>query len=472
MPTADTDKLPPLAELEAEVQHCPHDVEALRRLANGYSAIGQFELAAELLKHAVQLAPRDARTRAQLGWTLIETCDPREAVAQMEEAARLDPGPAAERAFDLGAAWAEAGEHATAASHFRRALELQPRMRGAWSHLARALAAAGQFAEAIPAFERATAVRPNDAALWTAFGRACAGAGDDAKALQSFRVALRIDPTQAVLHFAVGARCERLGRFADAVAAYSEAARLTPRNPAPHAALGDIALHRKRPHEAVQHFRRAVCLKPRDARLWQRLCDALDAAGHTRAATEAARQRVRLAPDSVAALIDVALYHRAAGRHDEAARNLVRAAELEPDNRIVVDELRDQLALLNDRLQFQPACEALEKLVKLNPKDAPAWRQLGWIYSLFLRHADAITALRHAVTLAPGDMEAWDILGRVLELEHDGPGVVAAFECLLEVSPNHAQDFYASHIQGRPWESARLQRPVTLQFWDPVMSVR
>ena len=444
MPRTVPDKLPPLAELEAAVQRSPADVDTWRDLASGYAALHMFELAVQILSHAIRLAPRDAGLRAQLGHALIGACNPREALAQMQEARRLDLRNAAVRTLDLGAAHAAAGEHEVAARLFREVLQVDPGMRAAWIRLAWALHAARDFAEAIPVFERAAALQPGSVELWNALADACEKTGDEAKAARSYQLSLRLDPAQPRILLFLGACYVRLHRLDDAEAAYTEARRLTPGSTTPHRALGHLALRRKRPQEALEHFRRAVCLRAHDATLWHSLCDAHDQAGNARAAIEAARQRVRLDPTSVAAHLDLGLYCRLAGRHDEAARSLVRAVRLAPDNRVALDELRDQLSLLNDTLDFDAARENLEALVKLAPDDAPAWRQLGWIYSLFLRHKDAIAALRRALDLVPGDAEAWHILARVLELENDGPAIVQAFDRLVTVAPAQAQDFYAS----------------------------
>ena len=86
MPRTVPDKLPPLAELEAAVQRSPADVDTWRDLASGYAALHMFELAVQILSHSIRLAPRDAGLRAQLGHALIGACNPREALAQMQEA--------------------------------------------------------------------------------------------------------------------------------------------------------------------------------------------------------------------------------------------------------------------------------------------------------------------------------------------------------------------------------------------------
>jgi ADP-ribosylglycohydrolase len=88
----DEDRAAPLDELEASVQRAPTDVSALRNLAGVYSSVAEApELGVALLEHALRLAPRSAATHRELGIALAEAGLARDAVAHMEEAARLDP---------------------------------------------------------------------------------------------------------------------------------------------------------------------------------------------------------------------------------------------------------------------------------------------------------------------------------------------------------------------------------------------
>jgi tetratricopeptide (TPR) repeat protein len=114
----------------------------------------------------------------------------------LQEALRLDPDDAADLTFDLGAALDEAGDHATAATHFRKAVELRFGMGVGWLRLGWALVADGRYAEAIPVFDTASRYRPKSARLWHGLGIAYARTGQDLKAVQAYRLCLRADPAR------------------------------------------------------------------------------------------------------------------------------------------------------------------------------------------------------------------------------------------------------------------------------------
>lgn len=187
--TTDDPDPPPFAELEAAVHVNPGDPQAWLRLADGYRAAEMPELGAEILRHAVRLAPRDPEVRGSLGIALLEARQAKEAIPHLDEAVRLDPDNAAERTFELGVGFAEAGDHATAAALFRRAAELDPRHKAAWIRLGLALCDAGRYEEAVPALEAAIKVRPTAAYLWRRLAAACARADRPAESMNASRLA-------------------------------------------------------------------------------------------------------------------------------------------------------------------------------------------------------------------------------------------------------------------------------------------
>lgn len=227
---SDTDSRPPLAELEAAVQRSPGDSAAWRDLANAYCTAEAFELAADILGHAVRLAPRDPDARFRLGMALIEGRNPRDAIPHLQEALRLDPDRFGLRSFDLGVAFEEAGQPAAAATHFRTATEYRPSMAAAWIRLAWARSAQGHYQEAIPAFEKALLHRPTSAPLWAGLGRAYAGTEQD---LQAYGLSLRHDPAQLDTLLALGACYERLGQADEAHGACRQSERVDPKSTAP-----------------------------------------------------------------------------------------------------------------------------------------------------------------------------------------------------------------------------------------------
>lgn len=119
------------------------------------------------------------------------------------------------------------------------------------------------------------------------------------------------------------------------------------------------------------------------------------AAGLTRYA-----DAVRLAPDDphVAALHGGAL--RAAGRLQDAQRELIRAIGLDQARADSYTQLAHTYTLVGDHTQ---AVSAFLAAASLSPRDAGAWRNLAEACRLAGRCAEGLDAARHAASLAPHD---------------------------------------------------------------------
>lgn len=220
---------PSLDELEAAVHRAPADVAARRRLAMAYVYWGEApELGIALLEHARRLAPRDAEVLRELGVALIEAGRPRAAIPHLEKAALLDPSDAGENAFNLGHAHDMEGDAETAASHFRKAAELKPRIAANWIRLAFSLAAAGRHAEAIPAFEKALGRRPESARLWSGLAACYAKTGQHPQAVQAYRLALRYGAVKPQVLLDLCGSCERAGQLDEVFRALAQATRIAP----------------------------------------------------------------------------------------------------------------------------------------------------------------------------------------------------------------------------------------------------
>ncbi len=113
-----------------------------------------------------EAVPRSAQARNNFGGALLMQGQVDGAIAQLQEALRLDPAHA-EAHSNLGVALARRGRSAEAIEHYRQALSLDPRQTQAYSNLGNALLQQGQVREAIAEFDKALAIAPADAQACT-----------------------------------------------------------------------------------------------------------------------------------------------------------------------------------------------------------------------------------------------------------------------------------------------------------------
>lgn len=236
--------------------------------------------AASLIEAAENaLRAGDARVAEALARRALEG-EPRNAEAHRlaaDAALALDQDADAERGFtaavalDSGNARAELGlakvaerqkKWNTAASHYRRSLELNPRNVGAARGLGRSMDALGDSTGARLAYGRAIETDPSDASARNDFGVFLFRAGELDRAMQELIEAVRLEPQRAVLHENLGRAFRKKGMRKESERELADAARLAPNEKDVWTLLGHLRAERKAPEEAATAYASAFHLDP------------------------------------------------------------------------------------------------------------------------------------------------------------------------------------------------------------------
>ena len=99
---------------------------------------------------------------------------------------------------------------------------------------------------------------------------------------------------------------------------------------------------------------------------------------------------------------------------------------------------------------FKEEAAALQQAVRVQPKDADAYFNLGNAYSKLNRPREAAAAYQRAVTLNPGDSVARLTLGRTYLKAGDRKGAETQHEALKSIDPNSAEQLLREINAGPP----------------------
>ncbi|MBX9773966.1 MAG: tetratricopeptide repeat protein [Xanthobacteraceae bacterium] len=204
----------------------PSDAKALYEQALAACDQGRFDGAIDILRHALALAPDDARSH------------------------RL-----------LGAALAQLGRHAEALSSIERALALAPSAR---SHGLRgdSLAALGRNEEAVASYDQALAMAPLSVEDWCNRGLALHELKRHEEAIASFDRALAVTDTFCLAHFNRGNALIALGRLDEAVESFDRALLNAGEFAPAHFGRGTALAALQRHPTAIESFDRAIAIDP------------------------------------------------------------------------------------------------------------------------------------------------------------------------------------------------------------------
>ena len=151
-----------IAAGEALVAERPADASARHALGLAYLGAGRLAEAVAQLNDALRLDPGHVEAHNNLGHALQLQERPSEALVQFREAARLAPGNDVVR-LNVANALQDVGEVAEAIAEYQATLALNPASADAHNGLGTALAALGQFADAEQQFREALTLRPDHA---------------------------------------------------------------------------------------------------------------------------------------------------------------------------------------------------------------------------------------------------------------------------------------------------------------------
>ncbi len=131
----------------------------------------------------------------------------------------------------------------------------------------------------------------------------------------------------------------------------------------------------------------------------------------------------------------VATFHRSAGRFEEAAQALEKAAELDPDN----PTLHTQLMQTYFRMQaLDEAAQAGETAVSLRPDNPGLWAVLGAVHLERGDYTRAAEAFREVIRLDPDSPAGYQALIMAEESTNDLVATLRTYDKLIEMNPNSA----------------------------------
>jgi Flp pilus assembly protein TadD len=180
-----------------------------------------------LFAHAASVTDDSYWARYNLGLTLLDAGRAGEAIAQFEEAARLEP-TSAEALVNLGRALEQSGRANEALAAFRRAHDANRDDLPASRHLSRVLVSSGSASEAEAIAIAASARWPDDRELHYTAGIARLMLDRAAEAIEPLRRAVAIDPRYAAAHNALGIALARTGDRAGAIEHFERAVEIEP----------------------------------------------------------------------------------------------------------------------------------------------------------------------------------------------------------------------------------------------------
>ena len=293
----------------------------------------------------------------------------------------------------------------------RKEAEREPRNFDVNHRLGKLLLDDGKVAEAIPYLERASRANPGDYENAYELARAYAHGGQYERARTHIRTILAAQDTagkgidrqeQAELHHLLGDVEEKLGNSLEAVREYQRAAELNPSEANLFDWGTELLIHRAF-EPATEVFNEGNRLFPQSARMLAGLGVSWYARGSDDQAVERLCQASDLNPDDPNPYLFLGKIQSVETAQSTCTiEKLGRFVRLEPENAQANYYYALGLSRRNDADDLAHAESLLEKAVRLDPKLAAAYLQLGVLYSQRGDSSKAVSAYLEAIAADPG----------------------------------------------------------------------
>jgi len=343
----------------------------------------------------------------------------------------------------LGAALNRQNRGREAEPLLRHALTAEPGYAKGHEELGRSLLQQGNSEQAIASLKRALELDPKLQSAQLALVNALGESGHADEAERTMQAFLRADPFREWL--AKAAELHRTGKLEDAEGIYRQILQRDPKNLEALRLLALIAMQFEHYGQAEQFLKRAV----------------------------------EIAPDFLAAWIDLSRAQLERLDLEAALASIDRAAAMNPGSANVQVHLANVQARSGRHME---AVDTYRRAASLNPEMPAPWTGLGNTLKTIGRQTEAIEAYRHATVLRPQNSEAWWSLSNLKTFRFEDAEVETmqgqlAAERLPEETRAQFNFALAKALEDRGdyarafelyAEGNRLRR--TLEHYDPVQT--
>ncbi|HKD19564.1 MAG TPA: tetratricopeptide repeat protein [Thermoanaerobaculia bacterium] len=262
----------------AAAPSAPSAPSALLESASKALAAGNFRAASSFAKQAADADPKSAEAHRILGDAALALGQNADAEREFTAAIVLESANFRSE-LGLGVVAERQKKWNTAAAHYRRALDLDPKSVEAARGLGRSMSELGDKSAARIAFGRAIEIDPASAEARNDYGVFLYRSDEVDRAIEALMEAVRLDPSSALYHENLGRAYRKKAMWKEAERELAEAARLTPNDTAVWGTLGQTRIAEKKLDDAAAAYATALALDPLDEEAAAGLAAALRAEG-------------------------------------------------------------------------------------------------------------------------------------------------------------------------------------------------
>lgn len=313
------------------------------------------------------------------------------------------------------------------------------------------------YKEAIEAYKKASELRPNDAFIYVSLGGIYHTTGDNDKALEAYNKAMELCPEYKYNYVNIANVELAKKNYTDAEDYYNKFLELYPENDEARANLAEAYFMDDKSDKACEIFQVMYSKNPAGFKEYVKYGTALYKLKEYNQAIPILEKAVENDENSVKSLAQLALCYQNTDDFPKAEQTYAKLFEKAPD----MNEFRlDYANMLSAQNKDSEAIKQYEEYIKVYPKDADGYINLGALYKRIDNTNLAIKNFEKAFALSPDDMDTVKDLAFCYHKQSDFDKAVKYYDIALKKEVNsyslnynraialHAQEKYPEAIAG------------------------
>jgi len=400
-----------LPAFQSLVKRSPSNPVFRFSLGRAYMAKGDLQAARPEFVEAVRQRPTYMLPRFALTELALRSNQPLEAIRLADELLRISPGQPRARLL-RASGLANSGNTTEARAELRSLVQQFPQYREAHLQLAMVALAEKKYQEAESIIRQQEQLGGgNDPRLAAVLAESYSTRERAEEGLRVLEEGLKKSPESLLLRRQVAITAARAGKYDTAIEQYQAILSRNPNELSAHVGLGEVYGLKGDQEKAIASLRKAQELAPRQVDVPLLIAVQLERSGQAEAAKEAYRQALKLQPDNLVALNNLAfLLAETGGDLEEAQRLAQLAVSKAPTGDPVPTDTLGWVYLKKG--MADSARQVFANLVRTHPNDANYRYHLG---AALLQQGDKAGA-RSELTAAIQNRPSADVQRKVSEL--------------------------------------------------------
>ena len=369
-------------------------------------------------------------------------------IESYQSALELDPENA-ELYINLGLAYRQIGDYASALDNYNLALDVDPNLALAYAYRAQAYMVLSNNNQARTDIDQALALDSNLAEAYFVRGQLWLVAGDTDRAFEDFNRVIRANSSYADAYFERARIHEQRGNVDAAVDDYDRAGELYEIQRPSYAGVAYGRATQVDPEQAVRRWSSEIRLNPTDATAYARRAFAYDALGDYESALQDYNRSLELDPTNANTYANRGGTYDTIGEYDLAIADYSRAIDLDPTDAITYNNRGFTYDTIGE---FDLAIADYSQAIAIDPLLAIAYANRAYSYNQIGEQQLALTDFSRAIELDPTDVFAYFDRGIIYYDRGDYERAIADFDRVVELAPQNANIYawrgYANLISG------------------------